>query len=254
MKEREMEDLLWDYPDKFFNEPLTRFRRQPVSQVGRADLVFKDRLGRLLVVELKKGKLERGAIDQLLDYFGMLKREFSDTPVELMVVANSIPEERQLACEKHDINCLVISERKYRDIASEVDYVISSESPGPPVASAIQRTTTIPSGTRRAPFKVEKAWGCWTDHEGRNYFLAFVNAKGNCSVRTFDLDGFFLSREYGSGDYQNAFEERYKKALPLNLAHQPNLEKSCRERLPDWVLSEFQQQLPESRPAELARS
>jgi hypothetical protein len=50
MTEREMEDLLWTFPDKFLNEPLTQFRRQPVSQVGRADLVFKDRLGRLLVL------------------------------------------------------------------------------------------------------------------------------------------------------------------------------------------------------------
>jgi hypothetical protein len=29
MTEREMEDLLWDYPEKFLNEPLKHFQSQP---------------------------------------------------------------------------------------------------------------------------------------------------------------------------------------------------------------------------------
>ncbi len=62
MTERDMEELLWRFPEKFLNEPLEPFRRQPSSQVGRADLVFKDRLGRFLVVEIKKGMLPRGAV------------------------------------------------------------------------------------------------------------------------------------------------------------------------------------------------
>jgi RecB family endonuclease NucS len=55
MTEHDMEELLWKFPDKLLNEPLEPFRRQPSSQVGRADLIFKDRLGRFLVVEIKKG-------------------------------------------------------------------------------------------------------------------------------------------------------------------------------------------------------
>jgi hypothetical protein len=245
LKEREMEDLLWFHPDKFFNEPLTQFRRQPTSQVGRADLVFKDRLGRLLVVELKKGKLERGAVDQLLDYFGMLKLQFPDTPVELMVTANNIPEERQLACQKHDIICVVISEKKYRDVAAEVGYEFASEKLPVPRDGSILESTKADNrmGLRSAPFKIEKAWGYWTDGDGRNYYLAFVNAKGNCSVRMFDSGGCFLSREYGGGDYQNAFAERYLQARQLVLTHQPNLEQSCRVRLPDWAIAEFREQV-----------
>jgi len=33
-----------------------------------------DRHGRLLIIEVKRGKLPRGAVDQLLDYFGMMKQ------------------------------------------------------------------------------------------------------------------------------------------------------------------------------------
>ena len=67
MTEREMEDLLWEHPEKFLNEPLEQFQRQPSSAVGRADLIFLDCIGRLIVIELKRGTLELGAVSQLID-------------------------------------------------------------------------------------------------------------------------------------------------------------------------------------------
>src|SRR6266699_5591271 len=112
-----MADLLWNHSGDLLHEPLKPFRRQSRSQVGVADLVFEDRIGRLVVIELKKGKLERGAISQLVDYFGMLKNEFPARPVELMVVANSVPQERRLACEQYDFECREISEKSFRDVA-----------------------------------------------------------------------------------------------------------------------------------------
>jgi hypothetical protein len=58
---------------KFLNEPLKQFQRQPASTVGRADLIFQDRIGRLLVIELKRDTLERRVISQLVVCYGMLK-------------------------------------------------------------------------------------------------------------------------------------------------------------------------------------
>jgi hypothetical protein len=78
----------------------------------------------LLIVELKKGKMEGGAIDQLLDYFGMIKDSSRIRQLSSWLSSNCVPEERQLACEKHDINCMVISEKRYRDVAAEVGYEI----------------------------------------------------------------------------------------------------------------------------------
>jgi Endonuclease NucS C-terminal domain len=128
MLEREMQELLWRYSDKLLNEPLKQVAWETSSGVGRADLVFEDRHGRLLIVEVKRGKLPRGAIDQLLDYFGMLKQRNPDRSVELMVVANVIPSERRLACESRDIECREISEKKFREVAEEVGFVFTSES------------------------------------------------------------------------------------------------------------------------------
>ncbi len=148
MTEREMEDLLWNHPEKLLGEQLTRFERQPSSAVGRADLVFTDRIERFLVVEVKRGKLLRGAVEQLHDYYGVIKRRFPDRVVELMVVANLIPEERRLACDKLNIEAREISEKRFRDVASEVDYVFLSETspPNRPAETDNGNKTTV---TRR---------------------------------------------------------------------------------------------------------
>jgi hypothetical protein len=127
MIEKEMEDLLWGHPEEFFGEKLTQFERQSTSDVGRSDLIFIDRIGRYLVVEVKHGKLRRGAVPQLQDYYGMMKHRFPNSVVELIVVANQIPDERRLACENLNIEAIEIPEKKFRDVASEVNYIFESE-------------------------------------------------------------------------------------------------------------------------------
>lgn len=116
----------WDSPGALLHESLKQFRRQLRSQVGIADLVLEDNVGRLLVVEVKKGKLPRGAINQLVDYLGMLKPKFALRAIELMVVANSIPQEPRIACEQYDIECREISEKRFRAVAKKVGYKVNS--------------------------------------------------------------------------------------------------------------------------------
>ncbi len=151
MVEREMQELLWRYPDRLLNEPLNQIAWEESSSVGRADLVFEDRHKRLLIVEVKRGKLPRGAIDQLLDYFGMIKQRFADRSVEMMVVANAIPSERRIACENRDIECREISEKKFREVAAEMGYVFrSDESPSPDSArNVISAETTFSMAEER---------------------------------------------------------------------------------------------------------
>jgi hypothetical protein len=197
MVEKEMQELLWRYPERFLNEPLEPFLRETSSDVGRADLVFKDRHGRFLVVELKRGKLPRGAIDQLLDYFGMMKRRFPEKTVELMVVANVIPLERRLTCESRDIECREIAEKAFRDVASDVGYTFASESSmsrftsdahaSPP---SLERTAGQEgtgrwsySRTAQSPADVQDFLSrC--DEEGRRFFTALFDAQKAVPSRT----------------------------------------------------------------------
>jgi len=118
--------------------------------------------------------------------------------------------------------------------------------------SLVAKLDMLETGTRERPFKIQKTWRYWTDKAGRNFFLAFVNAKGNCSIRIFDRNGYFQGREYRDGDYQDAFREYQKESLGLHLSRQPNLERGCRVSLPDWVLAEFRSQVPEPAPANAA--
>ena len=145
MLERDMEDLLWMYPDKLLEPLLKQFRRQPRSAVGRADLVFEDKLGRLLVIEIKRGKLQRGAIGQVLDYFGMMKNQFKDKSVEMMVIAESIPSERKLTLHNYDIEYLEISDKRFRDVALEMGYVFQSEHGSTPCISGPTDIVTLES-------------------------------------------------------------------------------------------------------------
>jgi len=197
MVEKEMQELLWRYPERFLHEKLSRFDYESSSDVGRADLVFEDSYGRLLIIEVKKGTLPRGAIAQLLDYFGMMKRKFPEKPVELMVVANVIPEERRLTCENRTIECRPIAEKTFRDVAAEVGYIFRSEahipqrSSGPPAGSSSGRHTAGQketgiwsfSKTVQSPGDVEDFLSrC--DEEGRRFFAALFDAQKGASSQT----------------------------------------------------------------------
>jgi Endonuclease NucS C-terminal domain len=152
MVEREMQELIWEHAERFLNEPLKQFAWEASSKIGRADLVFEDRLGRLLIIEVKRGVLPRGAIDQLHDYFGMMKQKYPDKAVEMMVIAWAIPQERRLACELYHIDCRELSERFFRDIAAEYGYLFASESqinekkPDKSISSERAKLTATPSG------------------------------------------------------------------------------------------------------------
>ena len=127
MTEREMEHLLWNYPERFLGEPLKQFRRQPSTEVGRPDLIFETSVGQLLVVEIKKAAVQREIIGQLFDYYGALKREFPLRSVEVMVIADCVPPERRIALEHLHIGWREIPLKQFRTVARAVEYVMDSE-------------------------------------------------------------------------------------------------------------------------------
>ena len=90
----------------------------------------------------------------------------------------------------------------------------------------------------------KKAWFYRRDDDGHNYFLAFVNAKGSCSMRTWDAaSGIFIGKQYQAGEWQQMFSDYLNGAIQLTLCAQPNLERDCNPRLPERVLSELRKQI-----------
>jgi hypothetical protein len=128
MLEKEMEDLIWLHPERFFEgEDLQRYSRQQRHESGISDLIFRHPLGYLLVMEIKRGPLPRESMHQVVKYYADLKRSLGPEPVEMMVVANHIPAERRRILEPQGISCVEIPERKFRMVAQEVGYQFLSE-------------------------------------------------------------------------------------------------------------------------------
>jgi hypothetical protein len=140
---------------------------------------------------------------------------------------------------------------------AETEEMISSqEKHGGQINS--NRVDSVSDGTNREafPFKFDisgpipvrlgrnKAWFHRCDERGRCYFLAFVNAKGSCSMRSFEAEkGIFLGKQYRSGNYQDQFRDAIKGATELTVDSQPNLERDCKERLPQQILAYLRRQV-----------
>ena len=220
MTEREMEDLLWQHSEKFLNEKLKQFERQSGSPVGRHDISFIDSIDRIVVIEIKHGKLPRGAISQLIDYQGMYKARFPDRVVELMAVANNIPIERQLACENYDIDARQIPEKKFRDVAKEVGYVFRSEvhdgppSNPPPELHAATLVSRMTSQTAKAS-KVKRKW------DEASYFKEYKRLHSSEVVKAAKQLYDLLKRratkmEFGTGKQGNAMPRFDDERGPLD--------------------------------------
>jgi hypothetical protein len=89
-----------------------------------------------------------------------------------------------------------------------------------------------------------KAWFCGKDKNGRSLILAFVNAKGSSSVRPFDGEtGIALGKRYAAGPYQECFADLLEGATELTVEAQPNLERDCKQRLPERLLAYLKKEI-----------
>ena len=89
MKEQQFEDILCKYPE-LVEEGLTMKGRQKYVKGKYVDLLFEDRHGQTLIVELKKGTIKREHTAQLIDYAGHFISPDSH-PVRVMLIGNRVP-------------------------------------------------------------------------------------------------------------------------------------------------------------------
>jgi hypothetical protein len=90
----------------------------------------------------------------------------------------------------------------------------------------------------------KKAWFCRTDAGGRVFILAFVNREQSCTVRTFDAkNGTFLAKLAGIGSYRDCFADLLANATELSVPYQPNLDRNCKDRLPEPIMTHLRRQI-----------
>ena len=123
MLEKDIENLIARYPDEFLpNSGLILEKRQFRVRGRIIDIIFSDKHGRVIVVEVKRGILSRDAAGQIMEYYGLLKEEYPNQIIELILCANVIPHERRTFLERAGIECKELGVSFIQEIAKKYYY------------------------------------------------------------------------------------------------------------------------------------
>jgi len=129
MFEKDIENLIALYPERFFpDQGFTLVGQQIILGKCRADLIFKDKHKRTIIIEVKRGILGREASGQIIEYYGLLKQENPNEVVELILCANTIPAERKMFLERVGIECKELGLALIPNLAREKGYHFLDES------------------------------------------------------------------------------------------------------------------------------
>jgi RecB family endonuclease NucS len=97
MLEKDIENLIAQYPDEFFpNSGFKLIGQQVKLDRCFADIIFEDKHQRKIIVEVKRGILSRDASGQVMEYYGLLKSQSPTDTIELILCANVIPQEMKI--------------------------------------------------------------------------------------------------------------------------------------------------------------
>lgn len=96
ISEKEMENSIIADPEKYLGEAGLKLLSQQ-HRIGDYifDILFEDRHGAKMIVEIQKGTLDRAHTYKILDYYHDYKENNPIDFIELMVIANKIPDERK---------------------------------------------------------------------------------------------------------------------------------------------------------------
>lgn len=126
MLEKDIENLIAKYPKEFFpKEEFQLLGQQHTIEGRRIDILFQDKFGRKIIVEVKRGILTREASGQVMEYYGLMKSKSPEDICELILCANVIPSERKLFLENAGIECKEVSIGFITDLAKRVGYTFS---------------------------------------------------------------------------------------------------------------------------------
>jgi hypothetical protein len=99
MKENEFENILERYPDLIEKDLLFEGRQVAIGRL-HVDLLYRDRFGQRLIVELKRGAILREHIAQLFDYEGHFLSD-GNPNVRIMLIGNRVPPNMRHSLEHH---------------------------------------------------------------------------------------------------------------------------------------------------------
>jgi len=114
MTEREIERLIFAYPEQYLGEDLQPVTIRAANGTAlRTDLIFRDSDQRMVVVEVKKGVVPRTTVAQLLDYYGLLRQQgYADSDIRLMIAGQGLDPIQRPSLERARI--------EYREVLTDL--------------------------------------------------------------------------------------------------------------------------------------
>jgi len=145
MLEKDIENLIAKYPNEFFPKSGFKLIGQQVRLGNKyADIIFEDKYGRKIIIEVKRGILTREASGQVGEYYGLLKTKNEDDFIELILCANIIPPERKRFLEAIGIECKELGINQINKIAQKYNYTfINSETKKKQVSNKLPASNNI---------------------------------------------------------------------------------------------------------------
>lgn len=123
-----MEDAIVEKPGKYIGEKnLKLVARQYRMGNYIFDLLFEDRHGGKLIVEIQKGTLDRTHTYKILDYYHEYKEKNPKDFVDIMVVANIIPAERKKRLRDLGIEYKELSENVFIKGEQDLSVITSNK-------------------------------------------------------------------------------------------------------------------------------
>ena len=149
MLEKDIENLIAGYPKEFFpKEEFLLLGQQHTIEGRRIDILFQDKFGRKIIVEVKRGILTREASGQVMEYYGLMKSQSPEDICEQILCANVIPRERKLFLENAGIECKEVSVGFITDLAKRVGYMFIDSEKEAPGNSGITSPSVLPAALR----------------------------------------------------------------------------------------------------------
>ena len=123
MYEKLMQDIIIKYPSEILGEEGLKYVEREI-QTGnrRIDILLKDRMERIVLLEVQRGSLDTKHIDRHIDFVEGFIEHKPDTDIRLLFVANRIDPLRKQFLERRGYEYLEIPESKFSDLAKKYKF------------------------------------------------------------------------------------------------------------------------------------
>lgn len=118
MDEKLMQDIIVKYPSEILGEEgLQYIKREIQTGNRRIDILLKDRMDRIILLEVQRGSLDTKHIDRHIDFVEGFIEHNPDTDIRLLFVANRVDPLRKQFLERRGYEYLEIPQSKFSEIA-----------------------------------------------------------------------------------------------------------------------------------------